>query len=710
MKVTLFLLLMVTNGWASIRSYGQATKVEISAGDKTLKELFSEIEQKSEFIFLYNDNLVNLSQKVHIKDKADRIDDILKQALAGSNINYKIVDRQIVFYTDKNEEKAGLREVLPQQANTVQIQGKVTDIKGESVAGANIIEKGSTNGVITDTDGNFALTVNRGAVIQVSYIGFITQEIAVGSRNNFSISLREDLQDLEEVVVVGYGTQRKANLTGAVQAVGSKAIEGRPITNVNQALQGVAANLNITQTTGRSNGAPDVNIRGYTSINGGSALILIDNVPVSSDELARMNPSDIDNISILKDAASAAIYGGRASFGVILITTKKAKSNKLEISAEATMGFRSFSALPELVTDPLEHMTLANPSSTRKPLFYEEEFDYVRKMQAEPDKYPAYRVIGNGVNSGLYTTQGDWAWYDEIDYNDAFLRDFSPVYNANMRVANRNDRMSYAVSGGYYSQDGMMRYGNDKLNRFNIRGNGSYKLTGWWELGTNMSFNYQKYDQPESGVEKYFWQISRSPMRSIYNPDGTYGYNGANIIGLAKEGGRKIENWNQTQISLNTTIDIIKDEWTVKADAHFRFNNSNTKSEHYPVYWKPGPDRALQQVYGDLSDGMQNMNYAYTRSDLNAYQVYNVYTDYNKTFGKEHAIHAMAGFNQEHTRNMYSWIRRSDMISTSLPTVNLATGIVQVAESIEELSLRGAFGRINYAYGNKYLLEFNGRY
>ena len=710
-NTVLLLLIITTCSWATpVQTYAQSTEINLSSGEKTLEELFNEIEEKSEFIFLYNDNVINLSKKVRIQNNVDNIEEILKQALAGSSVNYKIIDRQIIFYLDEKKELNFERISSLQPDNTVQISGKVTDKRKEPLGGVNIIEKGTTHGVMTNIDGDFTLRVMKGAILQFSFVGFIPQEIRINNQRTLSVVLEEDLQNIEEVVVVGYGTQRKANLTGAVQTVGSKAIEGRPITNVNQALQGVAANVNITQTTGRANSSPDINIRGYTSINGGSALILLDNVPVSANELARINPEDIENVSILKDAASAAIYGGRASFGVILITTKKAKADKLEISAEASAGFRTFSTLPELVTDPLEHMTLANPSSTRKPLFYEEEFEYVRKMQAEPDKYPAYRVIGNGIMSGLYSTQGAWAWYQDIDYNDAFLRDLSPTYNANVRIANRNDKMSYSVSGGYYHQDGMMRYGNDKLDRLNMRSNGSYKLTNWWELGSNMAFNYQKYDQPESGVEKYFWQISRSPMRAIYNPDGTYGYNGANIIGLAKDGGRKVENWNQTQVSLNTTIDIIKNEWTVKADANFRFTNSNTKAEHYPVYWKEGPDIPLKEVYGDLGDGMQNMNYAYTRSDQNTYQVYNIYTDYNKTFKEKHNLHVMLGFNQEHTKETFSWIRRSDIISTNLPTINLATGTTQVEESIQELSLRGTFGRVNYAYDNKYLFEFNGRY
>jgi TonB-linked SusC/RagA family outer membrane protein len=711
MKLTA-LALILFGVQASATAYSQSTKISLELKNQSIKEALYLIESKTEFKFIYESGRVNLNKTVSLRVKDQTVEAILDKLLKGENVSYEITESKLImiYPTEKAVKTEPATAEATQQKRIV--TGTVVDNLGEAVIGANVIEKGATmNGTVTNLDGQFTLSVSPNAILQISYIGYATREIAVGNQTDIRIILNEDAQALEEVVVVGYGTQKKVNLTGAVQAVSSKAIENRPVTNVNQALQGLAANVNISQETGRANSAPEINIRGFTSINGGSALILVDNVPVSPDELSRINPEDIESVSVLKDAASAAIYGGRASFGVVLITTKSAKNNKLEVSADANVGFRAFAYLPQLITDPLEHMTLANPSSTRKPLFYESEFEHVRNMKANPDKYPAYRVVGeNGYASGLYTTAGMWANYYEIDYNDAFLRDIAPTYTGNVRISNRNDKMAYTVSGGYFHQDGMMRYGNDLLDRFNTRVNGTYKLNDWWEVGTNTSFNYYKYNMPESGVEKYFWQISRNPMRPIYNPDGTYGYNGANIIGLAEEGGRKIDEWNQTQLSFNTKIDLIKNEWTLRADANFRFTNSMTKAEHYPVYWKAGPNIPLQPVYGDLEDGMQNVNYAYSKSNLGTYQVYNIYSDYEKTFAGKHNIHGMIGYNQEYTKGIETWIRRRELISTSLPTVQLATGLMEGGETIEDLALRGVFGRFMYSYDNKYLLEIDGRY
>ncbi|MDR2680686.1 MAG: TonB-dependent receptor plug domain-containing protein, partial [Tannerella sp.] len=254
-------------------------------------------------------------------------------------------------------------ETLKTAQSKTRITGTVVDTNGEPIIGANVVEKGNaTNGITTDADGNFSLNVSQEAMLVVSYIGYVTQEITVGNRTQLQIILQEDLQTLEEVVVVGYGTQKKVNLSGAVSTVSAKALENRLTPNVNLALQGAAPNLNISMTSGRANYAPEINIRGYTSINGGSAFVIVDNVPVSASELSRINPADIESVSVLKDASASAIYGARAAFGVVLITTKRAKNNKLEINADLAYGVRQMYNMPDIVTDVVGFMDLTRMS------------------------------------------------------------------------------------------------------------------------------------------------------------------------------------------------------------------------------------------------------------------------------------------------------------------------------------------------------------
>ena len=270
--------------------------------------------------------------------------------------------------TQANPVSAG-EEVTEKHAAALPLQKKVTitgvvkDALGP-VVGANVVEKGTTNGTVTDMEGRFSLQVSSNAVLIISYIGYIDQAIPVNGKSSFTVLLKEDSQALDEVVVVGYGTQKKVNLSGAVDAISSEALEDRPIINAGQGLQGVIPNLNITISNGAANSTPSFNIRGETSLNGGDPLILVDNIPTTSGELSRLNTNDIESVSVLKDAASAAIYGARAAFGVILVTTKRAKSEKIAINVNAFYSTRKVTRVPEHVTDPYTVMKIKHDAAT----------------------------------------------------------------------------------------------------------------------------------------------------------------------------------------------------------------------------------------------------------------------------------------------------------------------------------------------------------
>jgi TonB-linked SusC/RagA family outer membrane protein len=343
-------------------------------------------------------------------------------------------------------------------------------------------------------------------------------------------------------------------------------------------------------------------------------------------------------------------------------------------------------------------------------LFTEEELAYGKLRSEHPDQYPAIVINQRSSNGALYA-YGAYAYWDNVDWNKVAFRESSPSYTGNVRIARKTDNMHYSVSGGYYKQDGMMNYGNDIFNRYNLRANGAFKVTKWWEIGSNLSFASTEYNSSEAGNDFYFYNLSRASLRSLYNPDGTYAVAGAYIIGLPKDGGRNIQRKNESNLSVNTTIDLIKDVWTVKADANFRFTNGLGSETHYPVYYRDAPDAALKPMYTDTRVGsLTQANWAGRTSSLYTYQVYNVYTDFHKTFAQKHYFQAMVGFNQEAYRGNSSWTRRSDLISTSLPSVELATGTVYTSESINTYALRGAFGRLNYIFDNKYIVEFDGRY
>ncbi len=580
------------------------------------------------------------------------------------------------------------------------VQGIVRDNQGQTIPGVSVKIKGTTMGVMSDNNGRFSINANSGQTIVVSAIGYQSREFNVGNSKVLNVSLVATSSDLNEVVVVGYGTQKKAHLSGAVQQIGGQTLEDRPINNINTGMQGVMANLNIFPASGRATDAPGINIRGYTSLNGGSAFILVDNVPVSSGELALLNPADIESVTILKDAASAAIYGARASYGVMLVTTKKAKSDKVLVSFDANTAIRTIGKMPKLVTDPLTVMQMkADAARPLYNLYPQAERDYAEKLAADPS---LPNTIVNPTNPDAWSYYGSTNWLEEVYRNSA------PTYTGNINISQKTDRLSYMASGGYYRQNGMLKYGNDKLDRYNFRGNATYQLTKRWSAGTNLSFIKRDYEAPPFVDGNLFWNVNRQASLSVpRNPDGTWTSAGAGVLGILQEGGRSKNAYNQTQVSFNTKVDLIKDIWSVSGDASFRFTNSGTDTYNLPVLYRTGPNQPLATFF-DASVGSNS--FANVGNSQPTYKVYNLYSNFQKTFAQKHSLQAIVGVNRElSTSDSYS-VRRLGLISADLPEIGLATGDITTSRSKSEVALMGFFGRLNYTFDDKYIVEFNGRY
>lgn len=601
---------------------------------------------------------------------------------------------------EASDTGTGSVNILQQKGKTV--SGVITDAYG-AVIGANVVVKGTTTGTVTDVDGKFTLAnVPADAVLQISYIGYVTQEVGVGGQTVFHITLKEDSQSLDEVVVVGYGVQKKVNLSGAVQAIGDEDIVNRPITNINVGLQGLVPNLNISRGSGRANEAPSLNIRGMGSINGDDAFILVDNVPVSAAELARINPSDIENVSVLKDASAAAIYGARAAFGVVLITTKRAKSDKLQISASGNFGFRTRGEHPEYVTDPVTVMEMKNEAARPlySSLFSQQQIDYATQMKNDPS-LPV--IATDPTNSNL------WAYYGSTDWQSEAFGNTAATYTADFNISKKDEKLSYYVSGGYYQENGLIQYGDEKLKRFNFRSNAELKLTDWWKAGANIAYTNSRYNSPtilDTGTN-IFHQINRTPSLSVpKNPDGTWTEDGAGTLGALAEGGESTNFVNEVQVSISSQFNLIKDIWTLNADANFRFTNNNTDRYWMPVPYKAGPNEPVQYSTGSFGSN----DYASFTSRDTRYSVYNIYSNFVKTFNEKHFLNVMAGFNSELTDYRYNYSARELLITGNLPEINLATGTQTASNSRYQLALQGFFGRVNYIYDNRYIFEFNGRY
>ena len=589
--------------------------------------------------------------------------------------------------------------ILPETLDSGAIQqnsncsGIVKDVNGEPVIGASVVVKGTSNGIITGLDGDFSLpNVKKGDVIEISFVGYSTHTV-VWNGQPLNITLKEDTEVLDEVVVVGYGVQKKVNLSGSVSIVATKQIENRPVVNVGQALQGTVANLNITVGSGQATDNPSFNIRGVTSLNDSSPLIVIDGVISDSSTLNNMNPNDIGSISVLKDAASCAIYGSRAAYGVILVTTKTGKSEKLTINYSNNFSLRQNTQRQDIISDPYVVAQVRNVMS--RPfynLYNEEQLAYAKKVSEDPTTSPYFLNPG-----GSYSYFGNTDWVSEA-YKKA---GFSTTHSVD--ISGKTDKVNYFISAGYNFTDGMIKYGTDKFNRYTIRSKTDYKLTNFWSISNNTQIIFTDYDKPTSLGGDYYWGINRlNPMDVPRNPDGSWTSSGAQWLGRLEEGGRNTEKGANISTQFGTKIDIIKDVLFVNGNFGFSSKKNRDRWSYLPVAYYEGPELAAK-YYNEVSSA------ANATSDTKNV-TFDVYATFAKTFKDKHFVNAVVGFNQEEYRYEYTDMSRSGLITSSLPTPELATGDMNVNESISTLALRGAFARFNYTFDDKYIFEFNGRY
>ena len=362
MKVTLSLAFVCVFQLLAATGKAQNTLIELPSRSVSVETLFSQIEEQTGYLMVYSNSEIDVKAEVTFSSKKGKVGELLDELLRGTDLKYEFTNNYIVF--SKSTEKDRIADVRQMRKR---VNGKVIDNNGDAVIGASVLEKGTSNGAITDYEGNFVLEVKDNATLVISFVGYKTQTLAVGNRNSVQVLMQEDTEALEEVVVVGYAVQKKANLSGSVATADTKKLVDRPISNVGSALQGAVANLNIDPISGDPNDLPSFNIRGFTSINGGSPMVVIDGVISDMLELNRLNPTDIENISVLKDASSAAIYGSRAAYGVILVTTKTGKTEKVTVNYNGNIDFRGLTVTPEVVSDPEIFFHDKNQAETGSP-------------------------------------------------------------------------------------------------------------------------------------------------------------------------------------------------------------------------------------------------------------------------------------------------------------------------------------------------------
>lgn len=600
---------------------------------------------------------------------------------------------------------------LGAQNSTIKVKGVVNDAMGP-VIGASIVEKGNTgNGTITDIDGNFSLNVSSNSTLIVSFVGYKAQEIPVAGKTFFTIDLKEDNEMLEEVVVVGFATQKKVNLTGSVGTATAKDIEARPVANAVQALQGVIPGLNISNSGngGELNATKSIDVRGTGTVgkdasgnafSSGSPLILIDGM---EGDLNSINPQDIESISVLKDAAASSIYGSRAPFGVVLVTTKSGKSGRAQINYNMNMRYSTPIKMPDMANS-YEFVNLfddAEYNGSGKHLYTDEYRQFVYDfMTGESDDY----IWGNG--SG-----GKWNYdysANNVNWLKEYYRNTAPSQEHNVSVSGGSDKMTYYLSANYMTQEGFMRYGTEDYDRYTITAKISAQLTKALKVDYSNRWVRTDYERPTYMNDDFYNHILRRarPVRAVYDPNG-YLMSDINYIGVMRDGGRHNEQKDAMAQQLKITVTPLKN-WNIIGEMNIKTDNNWNHWEQFVVYshYKDNPENTYTALTSANKD--QVSEYSLKTTYLNP----TVYSNYNFSLKEKHNFTVLGGFQAEIMKYRDMEGARTGLVTTDLPVLNLTTD----ADSYTLKGLyknwknAGFFGRINYDYNGKYLVEGNLRY
>ena len=579
-------------------------------------------------------------------------------------------------------------------------KGVVKDNQGETVIGASVVVKGSTNGTITGLDGDFTLdNVKRGDVIQISYIGYVSQEV-VWQGTPLNITLKEDSQTLEEVVVVGFGSQKKANLTGSVSQVKMDDVLGeRPVTNVKNALQGSMPGLMVSG--GASPGeAKSFNIRGTVSINGMNPLVLIDNVEGDIDLL---NPEDIESVTVLKDAASSAIYGARAAAGVILITTKKAKKGeKFNLNYNANFGFQTSINSPKQAS--LDEYLRAYQAAGFSETYYagngsvSKWREYLAGYKENPAAYP---TVGDGIYIG---EDGSPYYLNDKDVYKAF-QETSFMQTHNLTANGGTEKLRYRLSAGLTKEDGPLIESKDTYMRKNISSFISADITDWLTQEADFRYTVADRSEPMGSGDGIYCMNHISFYPSGMMPGSVNTSVGKDLPLITPENQIRYNNpyltdTDNTRIYLRTIMRPIKG---LELVGEYTYDRKNWQKSYYAKKW----EYTTEQLG---SNNSVTSDYLFKSEDHEDYNALNLYGTYNFSIKEDHMFKVMAGFNQERKQNSWISVQTHDMIAPSAPSFTSATGKIIPQNSYSDYAIRGAFYRINYNYKDRYLFEANGRY
>tara|TARA_R110001592_G_scaffold8105_2_gene44610 strand:+ start:154034 stop:157282 length:3249 start_codon:yes stop_codon:yes gene_type:complete len=639
-----------------------------------LAEIFLKVEKSTDYKFVIPEEILDNNPNLSLKNKRQSVNELLMDIAIAAGLKFKQVDNSIYVANGINVVSSQKIEITIEERP---IKGRVVDSKGLGIPGATVLIQGTNMGTATDIDGNFSLDIPENAVLVFSFIGYEQQVINVGNQSEVNVTMTEDLSSLDEIVVVGYGTQKKVNLTGAVSSITSKEIVNQPVGQTSMALQGIAAGVTVTQRSGQpgSDGG-SIRIRGIGTLGDSNPLVMVDGVETS---LNNVDPNEIESISILKDASSAAIYGARAANGVVLITTKRGVDG-VRVNYNMYAGFQVPTQLPNIV-GAIDHMEMANEAFTNigNDPQYTDEFIAAYKAGMPSDQYP------------------DTDWQAITMANSAFMQ------NHNLSINAGSEKSKLFASVSYLDQEGIIP--NTSFNRFNLRLNSDINVSDRLTLSTDIFLRRAFQTQPSSGTGYVFHWMRRIPSNEVgILSNGRYGegWNGDHPLARAKDGG----------LNTNESLDAI---------LNFRLKYKiteglNAEVMYAPKFWNPHNKSFSNITQTYARDGVTPTHFVPQRNSLSEsfnrewYNNIRAIVTYDKTFNDVHTIGVTAGYQQEDQTNLWISAYREVFPLPQYEQINAGNRAnEQTGGAASHWALQSVFGRVAYNFDERYLLEGNVR-
>ena len=665
MRFTIFLVVLTCLQVFAVNNYAQTKKLELKVENETIAEVLNKIEDASDFFFFYNNKAVSLDKVVSIDVKDKTITEVLDALFEGTNVKYSINNRQIIL--------SG-KEGFTQQKQDREVSGKVTDGSGLPLPGVTVLVKGTIQGTVTNVDGTFSLShVSEDATLVFSFVGMKMQEVGVKGKTSVNVIMTEDAIGIQEVVAVGYGVQKKLNLTGSVASMEGDELAKKPVTQTSMALQGMTAGVTVTQKSGEpGQDGGTIRIRGIGTMGDSNPLILVDGI---SSDINFVDPNDIETISVLKDAASAAIYGSRAANGVIIITTKRAKNSNFSINYSNYVGWQEPTNMQDIVSG-YDHMVMINLANknVNKPEPFSQEYIENYAKHAPSDEYP------------------------ETNWHNVMLKNKALQQNHHLSINGGGEKVSFRGSVSYLKQDGITI--NNGYERVNARFNTDVRLKDNLQFGFDISLRAD--DDATAGSPWYF--LNRYPRNLAgKNANGTWGigWDGTNTWATLEDGGL----YHQKDYDVIAKINA---DWQPVEGLNLNFMyapdlgliHSKDFSKHVDLFYPDGSIYNASPYKASLAE----------RYEKNLSDNLRLMASYTKSFS-DHSINFIGGFEQLSYR--YDWMRgyRDEYLMENYEVLNAGPSTNQQATgSAVENSLRSFFGRVNYDYKQKYLFEANLRY